>query len=650
MVTEVKGAPLSGGLPAVPTGIGAADPEIQKQYSESIDKVLAALENRGGTNWAKIAAAMANPGRTGNWSEGFANAMNVVGQQREEDEARALPIAQMRASLVGQKYQMEQEAKDRNILTNIAGNAPLGDVAQVLSNPLGVLSNPGLYGSLQRAQMQMKPGTQSYQQVKDLLDTAAKSIDFGIKQGQLNNDNMRTFFESAKLKDLIPNLNIPSMPSGQPIAGAPSATPNAAPASAPSASVANTVEIPSIFGPKIKAAVTTVFKDGHYGVDWAVPGGTPMAAPADSMVVATGSDPRSGNYVTFKTPDGYTHTAAHLSDILVKKDQEVPMGTTFGTVGATGNATGNHVHWITKDPEGKPIDPLKYFGVTREPTPAQPSVAAAGVQTSATPEVIPPKLAEEIARIKGLGLGGAEERAAIKEASAKFTAKTTEESQSLTTHEREVLRQGNKEFFESTQKPLTEAVRTGNQSYVANQRALKVLDSTKVGPGTTLGMELSKIKDFVIGLTPEEMNLFVKQKSINQAQAESVAAGVKAAFGGNLSNKETDRFIQSLYSINDPKEFIRAALEMQIYAHKLNQDLLSNLTNVDQTKTDKNKVFTNYWSSDKPTELLKKYAPSVAKIVATSPTLEVFLKEARAKNPGVSDAQLTDYYNQNYGK
>jgi hypothetical protein len=149
MVTEVKGAPLSGGLPAVPTGMSAADPDIQKQYSESIDKVLSALENRGGTNWFQIAGALANPGRTGSASEAFGRAMDVVGQQRQEEEKNALPIAQMRAQLVGQKYELAQQNNAMNILkgmyTQGESGAPVtpnvaekNDTTQAATGPMRV--------------------------------------------------------------------------------------------------------------------------------------------------------------------------------------------------------------------------------------------------------------------------------------------------------------------------------------------------------------------------------------------------------------------------------------------------------------------------------------------------------------------------------
>jgi murein DD-endopeptidase MepM/ murein hydrolase activator NlpD len=162
-------------------------------------------------------------------------------------------------------------------------------------------------------------------------------------------------------------------------------TSGTAPATGGSGSAPNreSVQIPAIFGADVNAAVTTNFRAGHYGVDFAVPSGTPMAAPLDSTVVATGSDPRSGNYVTLKDSNGNLHTVAHLSEILVKKGQEVPMGSNFGLVGATGNATGPHAHWEIKNGEGKAVDPLKYFGISSG-APANAGTPAAGAAPAAS--------------------------------------------------------------------------------------------------------------------------------------------------------------------------------------------------------------------------------------------------------------------------
>ena len=174
-------------LPAVPSGIGSASPDIQKQYSESINKVLAALENRGSNiPWFKISAALADPGRTGSAAEGFGRAMGVIGQQREEQEKQAVPIAQMRAQLVGQKYQMEKEQETDKVLLNAIGGGNASDIMQSISSPEGAFANPQLYQALVRAQMLAKSGTEGAAKIDRLLKTQQEMLKLGIDMGTLN--------------------------------------------------------------------------------------------------------------------------------------------------------------------------------------------------------------------------------------------------------------------------------------------------------------------------------------------------------------------------------------------------------------------------------------------------------------------------------
>lgn len=106
---------------APPLGIGT-DPEALAKYTQAIDAQLAALTNRGGNiPFFKIAAALANPGRTGSAAEAFGNAFGVIGQQREEEEKNALPIAQMRAQLAGQKFELGNKTQAYNMLANMMG-------------------------------------------------------------------------------------------------------------------------------------------------------------------------------------------------------------------------------------------------------------------------------------------------------------------------------------------------------------------------------------------------------------------------------------------------------------------------------------------------------------------------------------------------
>jgi hypothetical protein len=122
MVTSVAG------LMPPPLGI-STDQDALAKYNAAIDAQLKALENRGGTNWFQIAGALANPGRTGNAGEAFGRAMDVVGKQREDQEAQAIPIAQMRAQLAGQKYEVAKEAQGLEIVGKLFNKSPAEAIA-----------------------------------------------------------------------------------------------------------------------------------------------------------------------------------------------------------------------------------------------------------------------------------------------------------------------------------------------------------------------------------------------------------------------------------------------------------------------------------------------------------------------------------------
>ena len=64
-----------------------------------------------------------------------------------------------------------------------------------------------------------------------------------------------------------------------------------------------------------------------------------------------------GNAVVIKHNNGHSTVYAHLSKMLVRKGQSVSQGQTVGLVGATGWATGPHLHFefrvngVHKDPQ-----------------------------------------------------------------------------------------------------------------------------------------------------------------------------------------------------------------------------------------------------------------------------------------------------------
>lgn len=84
----------------------------------------------------------------------------------------------------------------------------------------------------------------------------------------------------------------------------------------------------------------------HAGVDFPAPTGTPVAAAGSGEVVFAGASGSGwGNLVVVAHGAGVRTRYAHLSRIHVRVGQRVSTGSTIGLVGATGEATGPHLHF-----------------------------------------------------------------------------------------------------------------------------------------------------------------------------------------------------------------------------------------------------------------------------------------------------------------
>jgi len=95
----------------------------------------------------------------------------------------------------------------------------------------------------------------------------------------------------------------------------------------------------------------------HLGVDYAAPSGTPVRSIGTGVVESAGNIGGYGNAVVVKHHNGHSTVYAHLSQILVKRGQSVAQGQSIGKVGATGWATGPHLHFEFRV-NGKHQDPL----------------------------------------------------------------------------------------------------------------------------------------------------------------------------------------------------------------------------------------------------------------------------------------------------
>ncbi|WP_343227281.1 M23 family metallopeptidase [Pseudoxanthomonas sp. PXM01] len=85
---------------------------------------------------------------------------------------------------------------------------------------------------------------------------------------------------------------------------------------------------------------------GHSGMDIAAPTGTPVKAPAGGIVTFASPDLYlTGGTLLLDHGHGVSSNFLHLSRIDVKVGDRVEPGQVIGAVGATGRATGPHLHW-----------------------------------------------------------------------------------------------------------------------------------------------------------------------------------------------------------------------------------------------------------------------------------------------------------------
>lgn len=97
----------------------------------------------------------------------------------------------------------------------------------------------------------------------------------------------------------------------------------------------------------------------HHGIDYAALQGTPVSSAGDGTVVFAGKRGQYGNLVILRHRNGYTTYYGHLSKINsnVRKGVRIAQGSLIGNVGATGLATGPHLHYEMRIND-RPVNPL----------------------------------------------------------------------------------------------------------------------------------------------------------------------------------------------------------------------------------------------------------------------------------------------------
>ena len=113
------------------------------------------------------------------------------------------------------------------------------------------------------------------------------------------------------------------------------------------------------------AVITSIFgadrgRSRHEGIDLSAPAGTRVAATAEGVVSTAERWGDFGRVVVIDHGDGWQTRYAHLKRIKVKNGKKVSRGDVIGTVGKSGNATGNHLHYEVRH-DGRAVDPRPYL-------------------------------------------------------------------------------------------------------------------------------------------------------------------------------------------------------------------------------------------------------------------------------------------------
>ena len=99
----------------------------------------------------------------------------------------------------------------------------------------------------------------------------------------------------------------------------------------------------------------------HLGLDLRSPAGTPIHATAAGTVRIASYFKLEGRTVGIDHGQGVTSFYLHMSRIVAREGTLVKRGDVIGYVGATGRATGPHLHWQI-DVNGVSVNPIPWVG------------------------------------------------------------------------------------------------------------------------------------------------------------------------------------------------------------------------------------------------------------------------------------------------
>jgi len=128
--------------------------------------------------------------------------------------------------------------------------------------------------------------------------------------------------------------------------------------------------ISSYFSKKRFHPVLKIYRP-HHGIDYAAATGTPVSAVGDGKITFAGRKGAYGNLIIITHNNGYKTYYGHLSRFRkgIRQGIRVKQGDLIGYVGATGLATGPHLHYEMRRSD-TPINPSSVKNIAGKPIPS----------------------------------------------------------------------------------------------------------------------------------------------------------------------------------------------------------------------------------------------------------------------------------------
>jgi len=98
----------------------------------------------------------------------------------------------------------------------------------------------------------------------------------------------------------------------------------------------------------------------HSGIDIPADRGESITAAAEGTVTEAGFDAQRGNYVVLDHGEGLTTSYSHCQEVQAEEGDAVEAGEPIALIGATGMATGPHLHFEVRQ-DGATQNPVAYF-------------------------------------------------------------------------------------------------------------------------------------------------------------------------------------------------------------------------------------------------------------------------------------------------